>query len=80
MNPQTENQSRIIEFLKEIIELKGIEVPNIGPETALDQIGLESLDFAEVVIRMEEITGKDPFATGTEHEIKILSDLAVLYD
>ena len=80
MNPQTENQSRIIGFLKEIMELKGISAPNMGPETVLDQIGLELLDFAEVVIRMEEITGKDPFATGTEYQIKSLSDLAVLYD
>lgn len=62
------------------MELKGISAPNMGPETVLDQIGLESLDFAEVVIRMEEITGKDPFATGTEYQIKSLSDLAVLYD
>ena len=29
---------------------------------------------------MEEITGKDPFATGAEYQIKTLSDLAVLYD
>ena len=29
---------------------------------------------------MEEITGKDPFVTGAEYQIKKLSDLAVLYD
>jgi Phosphopantetheine attachment site len=55
-------------------------VASLGPDTVLDQLGLESLDFAQVVIRMEEITGKDPFATGTEYQIKTLSDLAVLYD
>jgi hypothetical protein len=76
----TENQGRIIELLTEIINTKGLTVASLGPDTVLDQLGLESLDFAQVVIRMEEITGKDPFATGTEYQIKTLSDLAVLYD
>jgi hypothetical protein len=76
----TENQGRIIECLTEILKAKGLAVPSLGPDTVLDRLGLESLDFAQAVIRMEEITGKDPFATGTEYQIKTLSDLAVLYD
>jgi hypothetical protein len=76
----TENQNRIAEILTEIISSKGLNHVPLGPETVLDQIGLESLDFAQAVIRMEEITGKDPFATGGEYQIKTLSDLAVLYD
>jgi acyl carrier protein len=76
----TENQGRIIELLAEVMKTKGLAAPSIGPDTVLDQLGLESLDFAQVVIRMEEITGKDPFATGAEYQIKTLSDLAVLYD
>jgi hypothetical protein len=80
MNTVTENQGRIIELLTEVIKNKGLEVPSLGPDSVLDQLGLESLDFAQVVIRMEEITGKDPFATGDEYEIKTLSALAVLYD
>ena len=76
----TENQSRISELLLEVFREKGLAVPALGPDTVLDQIGLESLDFAQVVIRMEEITGKDPFATGADYQIRTLSDLSALYD
>jgi len=76
----TDNQSRIVEVLLEIFKAKGLTPPSLSAGTVLDQLGLESLDFAQAVIRMEEITGKDPFATGAEYQIKTLSDLAVLYD
>ncbi len=76
----TENQGRVIEVLLDVFKSKGLSAPPLGPETVLDQIGLESLDFAQAVIRLEEITGKDPFATGAEYQIRTLSDLAVLYD
>jgi hypothetical protein len=76
----TDNQNRIIEVLLDIFKEKGLATPALSSETVLDQLGLESLDFAQAVIRMEEITGKDPFATGAEYQIKTLSDLAVLYD
>jgi len=76
----TENQGRIAEVILEVCKSKGLASPSLTSETALDQLGLESLDFAQVVIRMEEITGKDPFATGAEYQIKTLADLAVLYD
>ena len=62
----TDSQSRIIEVLGEIFKAKGLGVPALSSETLLDQLGLESLDFAQAVIRIEEITGKDPFATGAE--------------
>lgn len=76
----TVNQERIAELLKEVFESKGITAPALGPDTVLDQIGLESLDFAQVVIRMEELTGKDPFASGEDLQIKLLSEFAALYD
>jgi acyl carrier protein len=80
MSAATGSQDRIKEILLEVFKEKGLAAPAITAETALDQLGLESLDFAQVVIRMEEITGKDPFATGTEYQIRTLSDFAVLYD
>ena len=76
----TDNQNRIIEVLLEIFKEQGLNAPALNSETVLDQLGLESLDFAQLVIRLEEITGKDPFATGAEYQIRTLSDLAVLYD
>lgn len=74
----TENQ--LVGVLLEIFEGKGIAAPNLSSDTVLDQIGLESLDFAQAVIRLEEMTGKDPFATGADFQIRTLSDFAVLYN
>jgi hypothetical protein len=76
----TENQGRILELLSEVFAMKGMTIPTLAPETVLDQIGLESLDFAQVVIRMEEITGKDPFASGGDFQIRTLSDFSAMYD
>jgi len=76
----TEHQRQIVEVLSEIFSFKGLEAPLLGADTELDQIGLESLDFAQAVIRMQEITGKDPFESGADYQIKTLADLAVLYD
>jgi acyl carrier protein len=80
MTTLTENQGRVAEVLLEIINLKGLATPTMSSETVLEQLGLESLDFAQMVIRMEEITGKDPFATGAEFQIRTLADLAACYD
>lgn len=73
-----ENQIR--EILADIMKTKGLPECPLGPDTVLDQIGLESLDFAEAVIRMEELTGKDPFATEAEFQIRTLSDFAAVYN
>jgi acyl carrier protein len=76
----TDSQKQIIDVLLEVFQNKDMKAPELMPDTVLDQLGLESLDFAQAVIRMEEITGKDPFATGAEYQIRTLSDLAALYD
>ena len=76
----TENEARIMEVLLEVFQHKSLPAPSLAPDTVLDQLGLESLDFAQAVIRMEEITGKDPFATGEDFQIRVLADLAALYN
>lgn len=76
----TDSQKQIMDALLEVFQNKDMKAPELKPDTVLDQLGLESLDFAQAVIRMEEITGKDPFATGAEYQIRTLSDLAALYD
>jgi acyl carrier protein len=76
----TENQNLIKQVLLEIFQTKGLDAPALQADTVLDQLGLESLDFAQAVIRMEEMTGKDPFASATEYQIKSLSDFAAVYD
>ena len=76
----TENESRLIEVLLDITTTKGLATPLLAGDTVLEQIGLESLDFAQAVIRMEEITGRDPFATDADYQLRTVSDLAALYD
>ncbi len=75
----TATESQVSEVLLEIFAAKGLSQPRLTPDTVLDQLGLESLDFAQAVIRLEELTGKDPFAVGADYKITTLSDLAVLY-
>lgn len=76
----TDNEKLVIAVLLDLLKEKELPPPLLTPDTMLEQIGLESLDFAQAVIRLEEITGKDPFAASTDHQIRTVSDLAVLYD
>ena len=76
----TEIESRLIEVLLDITTTKGLGTPLLAGDTVLEQIGLESLDFAQAVIRMEEITGRDPFASGADYQLRTVKDLADLYD
>ncbi len=74
-----ENESLLTEVFRDLIVTKGLPDPSLTGDTLLDQLGLESLDFAQAVIRMEEITGKDPFASGADYQLKTIADLAALY-
>ena len=77
----TSNETTVIQILQEIIQSKQLPVPSITPDTPLEaKLGLESLDFAELVVRLEEATGKDPFASGDAPHVQTVSDLAALYD
>lgn len=72
--------SVVIDLMREIFRAKGLAVPDLTPATELGaDLGLESLDLAELVIRLEEKTGKDPFANGAPRRIQTISDLAALY-
>jgi acyl carrier protein len=42
-------------------------------------LGLESIDFAELAVRLESEFGKDPFSTGDIPPIRTIADLAALY-
>jgi acyl carrier protein len=56
------------------------ESPALGPDTALDRsLGLESIDFAELAVRLEREFGADPFADGDVPPIRTIRDLAALY-
>jgi acyl carrier protein len=71
----------VIRALQEVIEGMGLQAPGLSPNIVLDQqLGLESLDFAELVIRLEQVTAKDPFGSNATPQIHTISDLAALYE
>ncbi len=66
----------IVEEFRTVFKNKGLAPPALLPETILDgSLGLESLDFAEVVMRLEQVFGKDPFGGDTIPEVRTLADL-----
>jgi acyl carrier protein len=71
---------RILTAFEQVFHNKGLEPPPQTAETVLDgTLGLESMDFAEVVLRLEQAFGKDPFAEGIPPNLRTLCDLAELY-
>ena len=77
----TATEEIVVASLREVFENKGLESPERSEQTPLDTIlGLESLDCAELVVRLESATGLDPFATGAAPTIQTVADLAKVYD
>jgi acyl carrier protein len=77
---QSDNLSIVIGEFHTVFKNKGINPPALTAETILDgSLGLESLDFAEVVMRLEQVFGKDPFAGDTIPEVSTMADLCGLY-
>jgi acyl carrier protein len=76
----TENEHRIIKVIRTVFANKGQEPPDLVPDNVLDRsLGLESIDFAELVVRLDREFGKDPFADGEVPVIRTIHDLAGLY-
>ena len=72
--------AKIINEFRIVFQNKGQTPPVLCAETVLDgSFGLESLDFAEVVMRLEQSLGKDPFSNGTIPELRTLGDFSALY-
>jgi len=72
---------KIVTEFTTVFRNKGLAPPAMGPETVLDgSLGLESLDFAELVVRLEQVFGKDPFARDPLPEVRTVSDLCTLYE
>jgi acyl carrier protein len=77
---EIENLSIIIGEFQTVFKNKGMNPPSLSAETILDgSLGLESLDFAEVVMRLEQVFGKDPFRGDTIPEVSTMADLCGLY-
>ena len=71
---------KVVEEFGVVFKNKGLNRPALTAETVLDgSLGLESLDFAELVMRLEQVFGKDPFSGATIPEVRTLGDLCLLY-
>jgi acyl carrier protein len=76
----SDNERRVIEVIRAVFANKGLEPPELAADTVLDRsLGLESIDFAELVLRLEREFGEDPFAEGDVPAIRTIHDLAGLY-
>lgn len=74
-------EAKVVEHIKAIFEAKGLEAPPINENSPIDgTLGLESLDFAELAVRLEEEFGRDPFSDGALPPLNTVADLAALYD
>ena len=77
---QSENLNIVIGEFQAVFKNKGINPPALSSETILDgSLGLESLDFAEVVMRLEQVFGTDPFSGDTIPQVSTMADLCGLY-
>jgi acyl carrier protein len=67
-------------FVDEIFLQKGLPQLQLSGETELlgGDLGLDSLDLAVIVTRLEELTGHDPFAAGFR-SFSTVAELASLY-
>lgn len=71
---------KVILVFEEVFRNKNMRPPVLDAGTILDgSLGLESLDFAEIVVRLADEFENDPFASEATPEVTTLGDLAALY-
>lgn len=74
-------EAKVIACIAEVFENKGEAAPPLGPDTRLDaSLGLDSLDFAELVVRLEVSFGCDPFSRGMTERVETVAELARIYE
>jgi acyl carrier protein len=70
----------IMEAIRKTLAAKGLKPPALTLSTPIDgSLGLDSLDWASVIVRLEEMTGVDPFEKPVERELRTVDDLTSLY-
>jgi len=73
-------EARIISTIEMVCKNKGLTVTELNSDTVLNSsLGIESLDFAEIVIRLEDEFGMDPFSSGEILQVRTISDLTKIY-
>jgi acyl carrier protein len=77
----SEIEQRVLAIVVTVFQNKGETPPPLRRETPLDGcFGLESLDFAELIVRLEEEFGCDPFSEAEVPRVNTLGDLIALYE
>jgi acyl carrier protein len=82
-NSMTETRRSIEEEIAVVLKESGREVPAITDTSALMRggLGLDSMDFAVLVVRLEQRLGCDPFnSAALEQFPTTVGELAGLYD
>jgi acyl carrier protein len=70
----------IINVIREVLELKDATPTALTLDSIIDQsLGLDSLDWAAVVVLLEEKTQVDPFQRGLGQDLHTLGDLVDVY-
>jgi acyl carrier protein len=70
----------LLTIIRETLTAKRLAVPVLGLTTPIDRtLGLDSLDWAVVVVRLEEETGVDPFRKGVSRELRTVADQVEVY-
>ena len=75
------DKTRVIGCIHEVFKNKSQTPPALSPQTALDRsLGLDSLDYAELIVRLADVFGADPFASGmAPSRLETIADLVALY-
>ena len=85
MASREEMVATIINVIREALVQKGVPTAsmivdrNTDESLSLDSFGLDSLDWAAIVVMLEERTQVDPFQRGLRQELHTLGDLADVY-
>lgn len=80
MTSKDELTRLILAIIGETAAAKGLQLPDLGLGSPVDRtLGLDSLDWAAIVVRVEIETGIDPFAAGTPYQLRTVADLVDFY-
>jgi acyl carrier protein len=73
-------EETIYSVLRELSSRHHAHPIDITPQHVIvDELGLDSLDVAELVARLEDLLGVDPFATTAITSVRTVADLCAAY-
>lgn len=71
----------VVKVLREILEEKRSPFGDLSENRILRELGLDSLDWIIIVVKLEEAMGVDPFAEQKEYRIPVtVGDLIGFYE